>query len=230
MKQGPAPSSRSGAQPPALPPADHNIAELARDTGEYRPSEHRAIAEGGHLRVPGSDYDAYVESHVRRLEALRRAGIVWRADADRWLVPADLEARAQAYDASHGRRASLRILLAHDLNREVTSDGPTRLDRQLVNHTGDTFAEAGFGVEVRGTSTAGGRIDSTGSCQAYAGGRRAGDTRSLAHTRTAGGRADRTEARRGTRACFPHDRRWPDHPRQASWLSPARQRAFCHDR
>jgi hypothetical protein len=28
------------------------------------------------VRVPGGDYDAYVESHVRQLEALRRAGIV----------------------------------------------------------------------------------------------------------------------------------------------------------
>jgi hypothetical protein len=135
---------------PSVPrPADRNIAVLAKDTGEYRPSEHRAIAEAGHVRVPGGDYDGYVESHVRRLEALRRAGIVERADADRWLIPADLEARAQAYDASQGRRASLRVLSAHDLDRQVTSDGSTWLDRQLVNRTGGMLAEAGFGAKVR---------------------------------------------------------------------------------
>ena len=38
-------------------PADRNIAELSKETGEYRPSEHRAIAEAGHVRVPGGDYD-----------------------------------------------------------------------------------------------------------------------------------------------------------------------------
>ena len=138
-----------GRVPSAPRPADRNIAVLAKDTGEYRPSEHRAIAEAGHVRVPGGDYDAYVESHVRRLEALRRAGIVERADADRWLIPADLEARAQAYDASQGRRASLRVLSAHDLDRQVTSDGSTWLDRQLVNRTGGMLAEAGFGAKVR---------------------------------------------------------------------------------
>jgi hypothetical protein len=138
-----------GRAPAAPRPADRNIAELAKDTGEYRPAEHRAIAEAGHVRVPGGDYDAYVESHVRRLEALRRAGIVERTNADRWLIPDDLEARAQAYDASQGRRASLQLLSAHDLDRQVTSDGSTWLDRQLVSRITGMLAEAGFGAEVR---------------------------------------------------------------------------------
>lgn len=47
------------------------------------------------MRVPGADFDAYVEGHVRRLEALRRAGIVERTDGDRLLIPGDFEARAQ---------------------------------------------------------------------------------------------------------------------------------------
>jgi type IV secretory pathway VirD2 relaxase len=130
-------------------PADRNIAELAKDIGEYCPSEHRAIAEAGHVRVPGGDYDGYVESHVRRLEVLRRAGIVERAAADRWRIPDDFEARAQAYDAARGRRASLRLLSAYDLDRQITSDGSTWLDRQLVNRADGMLAEAGFGAEVR---------------------------------------------------------------------------------
>jgi type IV secretory pathway VirD2 relaxase len=131
-------------------PADRNIAELAGGTGEYRPSQHRAIAEAGGVRVPGGDYGAYVESHVRRLEALRRAGIVERVDADRWRIPDEFEARAQAYDAGQGSRASLRVLSAYDLDRQVTSDGTTWLDRQLVNGDRGTLADAGFGAEVRG--------------------------------------------------------------------------------
>jgi type IV secretory pathway VirD2 relaxase len=138
-----------GRAPSTLRPADRNIAELARGTGEYRPSHHRAVAEAGGVRVPGGDYDAYVESHGRRLEALRRAGIVERIDADRWLIPDGFEARAQAYDAGHGRRASVRVLSAHDLDRQVTSDGATWLDRQLVNRDRGALAEAGFGAEVQ---------------------------------------------------------------------------------
>ncbi|MFN4925437.1 MULTISPECIES: DUF3363 domain-containing protein [Bradyrhizobium] len=139
-----------GRAPSTPRPADRNIAELAGGTGEYRPSQHRAIAEAGGVSVPGWDYDAYVESHVRRLEALRRAGIVERVDADRWLIPDGFEARAQAYDAGQGRRVNMRVLSAYDLNRQVTSDGATWLDRQLVNRERGALADAGFGAEVRG--------------------------------------------------------------------------------
>ena len=70
-----------GRAPPQSRPADRNIAALAAETGVYRSSEHRAKAEGN-VRVPGDDYDGYIESHVRRLEALRRAaGIVERINA-----------------------------------------------------------------------------------------------------------------------------------------------------
>jgi len=137
---GPAPSRR---------PADRNIAQLARGTGEYRPSEHRSHAEAAALRVPGGDYEAYVDAHVRRLEALRRAGIVERVDADRWLIPKDFEGRAHAHDARQGRRANMRVLSAYDLDRQVTSDGATWLDRKIINGDRNTLASSGFGAEAR---------------------------------------------------------------------------------
>src|SRR5262245_8627292 len=59
---------------PSQRPADRNIVEAARGIGTYRPSLHRAVAMSDKVRVPGGDYDAYVDAHVRRLEALRRAG------------------------------------------------------------------------------------------------------------------------------------------------------------
>jgi len=130
-------------------PADHNIADVARGTGVYRPSEHRALAEANNVRVPGGDYDAYVGAHVRRLEALRRAGIVERVNADRWLIPEDFEARAAAYEAARGRQTQLRVLSAYDLERQVTSDGATWLDRALLGRNRGALAAAGFGAEVR---------------------------------------------------------------------------------
>jgi type IV secretory pathway VirD2 relaxase len=130
-------------------PADHNIAEVAHGSGVYRPSAHRALAEGSNVRVPGGDYDAYVGAHVRRLEALRRAGIVERVDADHWLIPEDFEARAAAYEADRERNNQLRLLCAYDLDRQVTSDGATWLDRQLLNHDRSSLAPSGFGAEVR---------------------------------------------------------------------------------
>jgi hypothetical protein len=130
-------------------PADRNIAAVAGGTGVYRPSDHRAVAESGNVRIPGGNYETYVGAHVRRLEALRRAGIVERGDADCWLIPEDFEARAAAYEASRGRQTQLRILCAYDLDRQVTSDGATWLDRQLVCRDRTSLATGGFGAEVR---------------------------------------------------------------------------------
>jgi type IV secretory pathway VirD2 relaxase len=130
-------------------PADHNIAEVASGSGVYRPSEHRALAEARNVRVPGGDHDTYVGGHVRRLEALRRAGIVERADADRWLIPEDFEARAAAYEAGRVHQIQLRVLCSYDLDQQVTSDGATWLDRQLLGRNRSSLATGGFGTEVQ---------------------------------------------------------------------------------
>jgi hypothetical protein len=105
---------------------------LARDNvGLYHPSEHLIEAQRT-IRVPHDDYDGYVEAHVRRLEALRRAGIVERINADNWIIPEDFEQRAADYDAKRSRTLSIRVLSAFDLEAQITSDGATWLDRQLV--------------------------------------------------------------------------------------------------
>ncbi|MGH7247931.1 MAG: DUF3363 domain-containing protein [Pseudomonadota bacterium] len=118
------------------------------DTGVYCPSEHRAVAEAGHVRIPGGDYDSYIDSHVRRLEALRRAGTVERLDTDRWAIPSDYAARAAAYDTAQSRRMNLRVLSTFNLERQVTSDGATWLDRELVSPNRTSLTQAGFGAEV----------------------------------------------------------------------------------
>jgi type IV secretory pathway VirD2 relaxase len=134
---------------PSQRPADRTIAELARGTGEYCPTVHRELAEANAIRVPGGDYDAYLGAHVRRLEALRRVCIVERVGANRWLIPDDFEVRAVAYDTGRGNQVGMRVLSAYDLDRQVTSDGATWLDRQLVSRDRSTVAASGFGAEVR---------------------------------------------------------------------------------
>ncbi len=60
--------------------------------------------------MPGGDYDDYVDAHVRRLEALRRAWTAERIGADQWRIPQDFETCAAAYDAGRNRQANFRIL------------------------------------------------------------------------------------------------------------------------
>jgi Protein of unknown function (DUF3363) len=74
----------------------------------------------------GGDPEAFVRSHVRRLEALRRAGHAERIDADHWHVPADLPERGQTYDLARDR-ANIRIsscLPSALTNRSATRERP----------------------------------------------------------------------------------------------------------
>jgi type IV secretory pathway VirD2 relaxase len=130
-------------------PADLNIQVVAEaNGGVYRPSLHleatRDIIEQRH-----GDPDAFIRSHVRRLEALRRAGHVERVDADHWKIPEDIAERGMAYDAPRRPKDfSIRTLSTLDLERQVSSDGATWLDRELVAKDPVSLARTGFGREV----------------------------------------------------------------------------------
>ena len=137
-----------GPAPTGPRPADRNIAELAQAAGDYRPSAHRSMAEAGGVRVPGGDFESYVQSHVRRLEALRRAGIVARIDADRWRIPKDFETRAADYDAQNRGRMTIRLLSALDLEAQIGAGGATWLDRELVSPNRTPLVQAAFGADV----------------------------------------------------------------------------------
>jgi uncharacterized protein DUF3363 len=90
-----------------------------------------------------------VRSHIRRLEALRRAGLVERIDADHWKVPKDIVARGQAYDLNQGGDGlRIRTLSAIGLDRQIASDGATWLDRQIIAEDRSEIRDSGFGREV----------------------------------------------------------------------------------
>ncbi|WP_420604381.1 relaxase/mobilization nuclease domain-containing protein [Methylobacterium sp.] len=135
-----------GATDAGSRPSDRTIASMVED-GIYRPSRHLEQARFNG-RVPGSDYDGFVDAHVRRLEALRRAGIAERIDADQWRIPQDFEARAAAHDAGRGRQLNIRVLSTFDLEKQIMADGATWLDRKLVGRGPSDIAQAGFGQDV----------------------------------------------------------------------------------
>lgn len=116
--------------------ADQSIAELARD-GIYRTSR-------GRVDKPHDAAD--VETmRVRRLEALRRAGIVERIADGVWRIPQDLVEQGQRFD--RGRAAStLEVLSRLPIERQQRAIGATWLDEQIAS--GRALAPIGFGVEV----------------------------------------------------------------------------------
>lgn len=121
--------------------ADRNILVASKD-GIYSTASHLA-----QLRQTGDrDPQAAVEIHVRRLEALRRTGVVERVIDGVWKIPADLLQRAQQHDAQKtaGRVIELRSHLPID--QQVHAIGATWLDRNLV--TGGVVTNGGFGSQV----------------------------------------------------------------------------------
>jgi type IV secretory pathway VirD2 relaxase len=130
-------------------PADRNIAANAVDgEGIYRPDRHLERIRDNFERQ-GKDPEAYVRSHVRRLEALRRAGHVERIDADHWKVPKDIVERGQVYDLSQGGDGlRVRALSALNLEKQIGSHGATWLDRELIARERMATADSGFGQQV----------------------------------------------------------------------------------
>lgn len=79
------------------------------------------------MRVPGDDNEADVERHVRRLRALRRAGVVKRIDADHWRMPVNFETHGAEIDANRRGRVTLRVLSRLDLDSRIdANDAPWR--------------------------------------------------------------------------------------------------------
>jgi type IV secretory pathway VirD2 relaxase len=138
----------AGSAPAGPRAADRNIIDVAGEGGVYRPSQHLERA-GAAIDRLGGDPEAFVRSHVRRLEALRRAGHAERLDADHWRVPTDLPARGRAYDLARDRgNIHISILSPASLDSQVGHDGATWLDRELASPSRTTLAITGFGREV----------------------------------------------------------------------------------
>ena len=125
--------------------ADKNIVALASD-GLYRTDHHLAIAQG--QAVPGRDPQEVVATHVRRLEALRRAGIVERVAEGLWKVPDDLPERGRQYDAQRLGGVAVELKSHIPIERQARVIGATWLDQQLIGG-GKGLGDLGFGGEAK---------------------------------------------------------------------------------
>ena len=125
--------------------ADKNIAALAAD-GLYRTDHHLAIAKA--QTTPEREPREVVDAHVRRLEALRRAGIVERLAEGVWRVSNDLPEQGRQYDAQRLDGVAVKLHSHLPIGRQTRVIGATWLDQQLISG-GKGLGELGFGSEVR---------------------------------------------------------------------------------
>jgi len=127
--------------PPNLEPkpSDITIERIARaNGGTYSASLHQADD-------PRSSPE-FIATHVRRLEALRRAGHVERSADAEWKVPTDYLDRASAYERAQARFRAAQVLVRSELGlrEQETALGVTWLDDATV----PSGVPLGFGKEV----------------------------------------------------------------------------------
>lgn len=117
-----------------------------------------ARANGGrysidlHLRHDPHASEAFAASHVRRLEAMRRAGAGPERQPDgSWTIPSDHVARAERFAQAQqrDRPVALTILSLQPVGDLVGVEAPTWLDRELASGASGAARDAGFGREVR---------------------------------------------------------------------------------
>lgn len=116
-----------------------------------------AAANGGqydvdaHLRYDPTATAAFAETHVRRLEAIRRlTGGTIREPDGTWIIADDHLARAAAYEAARARDRPVTIetLSPQPIERLVGADAATWLDRETVAADPVPLRDAGFGHDV----------------------------------------------------------------------------------
>ncbi|MFI8980807.1 DUF3363 domain-containing protein [Ectopseudomonas khazarica] len=134
--------TRSLGEPRAV---DRSIVALAAD-GLYHTDQHLALARS--QAVEGQDPEALVKRHVRRLEALRRAGIVERLAEGVWRMPPDLPEQGRQLDALRLGDVAVELRTPLSLEQQVRAVGATWLDQQLIGGNRE-LVDQGFGKEVR---------------------------------------------------------------------------------
>ncbi|WP_157220455.1 relaxase/mobilization nuclease RlxS [Flavisphingomonas formosensis] len=129
---------------------DRTVADVAAaNGGQYTPDLH--------LRHDPSSTQAFAEAHVRRLEAMRRAGIgIDRAADGSWTIPADHLDRAAGYEARRHRDQPVEVetLSARPLDQLPALGAATWIDREFTSPSPLPIRDAGFGHEVRGAMAA----------------------------------------------------------------------------
>lgn len=149
------------------PLAEGSIVEVRARSLEIRDAD-RVVAEVAatnagrysvdlHLRHDPTATQAFAEAHVRRLEAMRRAGAgVEREPNGAWTIAADHVDRAAAYEARRHRDHPVEVVTLSTVPLEQlrSADAATWLDRELSSGDAHAVRDAGFGREVRGALAA----------------------------------------------------------------------------
>ena len=123
--------------------SDKNISRIAYANGGIYSAEIHADSETGNS-------ENYIQSHVRRLEALRRANLVRRFSDGSFDIPDDYLDKVEQYQNIQAQKSPLNVVVKSQfsLDVQVTSSGATWLDKDLVSRDKLYTSNTGYGSEV----------------------------------------------------------------------------------
>lgn len=101
-----------------------------------------------HLRLDPSVTERFAETHVRRLEAIRRGtGGVEREPDGTWIIAPDHLDRVADYERLRAKAEPVVVdkLSSMSLERQASFDGATWVDREIVSETPEALRNSGFG-------------------------------------------------------------------------------------
>ncbi|MGV7120811.1 relaxase/mobilization nuclease RlxS [Sphingopyxis sp. 550A] len=131
-------------------PADRTIVEVAAANGGR-------YTVDAHLQHDPTASERFAETHVRRLEAMRRVtrGIEREPDGS-WIITPDHLGKVEKFEARQlrDRPVTVETLSAVPLDKLPEVDAATWLDRELVADAPAPVRDAGFGREVRAAQAA----------------------------------------------------------------------------
>jgi len=125
-------------------PVDRTIAKIAA-------AHHGRYTIDEHMRHDPTASERFAETHVRRLEAMRRMmRSIEREPDGSWIITPDHLDKVKAFEVRQlrDRPVTVETLSALPLDRLPSVDAATWLDRELVADNPVPLREAGFGREV----------------------------------------------------------------------------------
>lgn len=135
-----------------IAPAEHGVRQADRTIAEVAAANDGRYTIDAHLQHDPSATEAYAETHVLRLEAMRRLmRNVEREPDGTWIIAPDHLTRATAYEAARAkdRPVAIDTLSSQPLEKLVDADAATWLDKELVAGSLEPLRDAGFGHDAR---------------------------------------------------------------------------------
>ncbi|WP_300398603.1 relaxase/mobilization nuclease RlxS [uncultured Sphingobium sp.] len=135
-----------------IAPREGGIRAVDRTIDEIAAANCGRYSIDAHLKHDPTASERFAETHVRRLEAMRKiSGVVEREPDGSWIIAPDHLARVERFEAMQFRDhpVAIETLSAIPLDKLPGTDAATWLDRELVAEAPVPVRDAGFGHEVR---------------------------------------------------------------------------------